>query len=136
VLVAVGAGDRRKELARGLRERGCVVSTVGDGLGLLRRISRPLLDDADAGRPDLIIAELGLAGCSGLSVLEGLRSLDWQTPFFLIAGGNESVARQAFALGANRVFGEPLDCEAVVDAVQTYLLVNRPRPRRRARVTH
>ena len=44
--------------------------------------------------------------------------------------------REAFALGATRVFGEPLDCKAVVDAVQTYLLVNRPRPRRRVPLTH
>jgi CheY-like chemotaxis protein len=133
VLVAVGAVDRRRELARRLRERGCVVATVADGLSLSERLDETDEPD-DTERVDLVIAELDLAGESGLSVLESMHSKGRQTPFFLIVDGNQSVARQAFALGVTRVFSEPVDHDVVVDAVQTYLLVNRPRPRPRRRV--
>jgi len=120
---------RRSETCSRLRDAGCRVVTARDGADLLRKLGAAILDEDPARRPALIIADLALAGCSGLSILEGLRALLWDTPFFLIVDDNGAdMARRAFALGATRVFGEPIDPDDVCAAALTCLLVRAPRP--------
>jgi len=120
--------NRRVETCSRLRDAGCRVVTARDGADLLRKLGTAILDDDPVRRPALIIADLALAGCSGLSILEGLRALLWDTPFFLVvADSGADMARRAFALGATRVFAEPIDPDDVCAAALTCLLVRAPR---------
>ena len=123
VVLAISNPLRRNQLARQLRDLGCRVATAQTGTDLLRKLGSAILDEDASRQPALIIAELGLAGCSGLSVLEGLRALLWDTPFFLIVKENdEAVAKLAFSLGASRVFEEPTDPQEISAATLTCLL--------------
>ncbi|MBT8495636.1 MAG: response regulator, partial [Deltaproteobacteria bacterium] len=95
-------------------------------------LARALDDDSPTRRPDLIVADVELPGCSGISVLEGVRGLGWDVPFFLIANRHrDDVARRAFAAGATRVMSSAVEVEMLRTAVLTCLLVSKPRAAQR-----
>jgi CheY-like chemotaxis protein len=117
-LVAMAHPVRRHRLTRGLREDGWTVVAVEDGYKLVRRLADAILDEDTGHRPDLIIADATMAGCSGLTVLEGLRDLHWNTPIIVIVDFNRpDTLRLATNLGATAVFEKPIDVDEVRAAV-------------------
>ena len=127
VMLAISDPLQRAVMTALLRDAGCRVVAVKSGIHLLRRLSVAILEEDPRRRPALIIADLQLPGCSGLSILEGLRALSWETPFFLLVGDNSAaIARRAFAVGATRVFDQPASLAEVHAAALTYLLARSP----------
>lgn len=129
VLVGMTNAARRAALTRGLRDAGHRVIVAQDGYHLVRLMSEALLDENDATeRPDLIIADVTMPGCSGMTILDGIRQLEWETPVFLIVDFNQpEVAAMAFARGADRVFDKPIDVDDVRAAANAILVTGRTR---------
>ena len=120
-LIAMSHPQRRQHLAQLLREDGWTAVVVENGYELIGRMADALLDDR-ARRPDLIIADATMAGCSGTSLLEGIRQLHWVTPFFLITDfARPGAAAEALAVGPTQVFEKPIDVHVVCAAARATL---------------
>jgi CheY-like chemotaxis protein len=91
-LVGVRNRARREHIDQMLRRNGCAVKTTPDGFHLIQRLADAILSNRDIARPDLIIADAVLPGCTGASLLAGLRDLGWETPVILLTmdGGPRS----------------------------------------------
>jgi DNA-binding response OmpR family regulator len=89
--VALGIEDPfvRKDLAGILVEDGFRVLAFDNGLDMLEYFGDILLLGVEEVLPDLIIAEAGLRGRTGLDLLADLRYGCWYTPFVLITTGDE-----------------------------------------------
>ena len=127
--------ERRVSLTRGLRDDGHTVVVADDGFHLIQLMSGAILDESGtaATRPDLIIADVTMAGCSGMTILQGIRQLNWGTPVFLIVDFNHpETARAAFENGADRVFEKPIEVTEVRSAANVILLADGRPPRRAA----
>ena len=123
ILVAIADEQRRSNVNAAVSNLDCEVVTVADGYHLIQLIADAILDDTERPRPTLIIADSILPGCTGLSVLAGIRELGWNTPVVLLTGPDDATARQrAWELGVSGVFIEPFDvrelsafCDLVLD---------------------
>ena len=91
VFLAVVDPSKRLRLTGALERIGCDVVATHSGYHLLERIADALLDDG-ASRADALVFDAILPGCTGLSLLEGLRDLQWDVPIILL---NVSSADQA-----------------------------------------
>ncbi len=70
--------------------------------------------------PDIVVAELELAGCSGVEACERLRRGGAHVPFILIVPeGFEQHHDDAIRAGADRVLDKPFDVDALADAVES-----------------
>lgn len=120
-LIAMSHPQRRQHLAHLLREDGWTAVVVDNGYELIGKMADALLDDS-APRPELIVADATMAGCSGTSLLEGIRQLHWATPFFLIADfARPGAAAEALAVGPTQIFEKPIDVYAVRSAARATL---------------
>lgn len=129
--ILVGISDRRlrDRAAAALSELGRPVVRVGDGLRLVERIADAVLDDAI--RPGLIVADAILPGCTGLTVLSGVRSLHWDTPVILLTRMHqERERRAAWAEGVTGIFIDPFELD---DLRAFAALILDPSARRAAR---
>ena len=128
LLLGMAHEQRRDALAAALRDEGHSVVTASDGYELVSLMSAPTSSETGlVSRPDLIIADVTMPGCSGMAILDKIRELHCDTPVFLIVDFNRpEIAERAFARGANRIFEKPIDIDDVRASTQTFLL-NRPR---------
>jgi CheY-like chemotaxis protein len=97
-----------------LRSDGHVLSEARDGAELLEVLAASLHAGPDA-RLDAIVAEQGLPGLEGLTILAGLRARGLPTPFVLITADPDVQAR-ARRLGAV-VLDQPFNTQAIREAV-------------------
>ena len=102
-----------------LREEGYDVVEAADGRQMLDRM-RAVFGGSIA-RPDVIVTDLRMPGCSGLEVLAVIRRAGLRIPVILMtAFGDEALHSRAREFGATRVLDKPFDAdhlrEAVVDA--------------------
>jgi len=119
VFVAMEHRGRRARVADGLRRDGWVVRVAEDGYELVRLLEHALLTEDQARRPDLIVADATLHGLMGLSVLQGLRQLEWTTPVIVIVDFNQPATFDlARELGATAVFEKPVDPDEVCRAAR------------------
>lgn len=111
VLLGVEDSEFRASVALALSEDlDCDVHAVADGFRLVEHIADAILDGPQPCRPGLIIVDSMLPGCSGLTLLIGLRQLDWDTPVVLLTPrDDENTRRQAWEHGATGVLTEPFD---------------------------
>lgn len=108
-LVGVAEARPRREIGAMLSRLGFTVSSEADGFRLIERIADAILGKP-VERPALIIADAVLPGCTGLSLLGGLRELGWQTPVILLGPRSPDAARrQAWSSGVSGVFTAPYD---------------------------
>jgi len=79
------------------------------------------LDLAREMRPDLMIVDLMMPGCSGLSVVKRMRRLGVpQIPIVMMSiNGSPQQHSYALALGANEFLQKPFGLGELVDVVQT-----------------
>jgi DNA-binding response OmpR family regulator len=107
-VVADDDAELRRLVALGLAREGFEVTEVADGKELLS-----LIDDVTsntARRPDLIIADIFMPGCSGLKVVASMRRRNLEIPVVLItAFGDETTHALAKRLGAAALFDKPFD---------------------------
>lgn len=120
ILVAEDDDDMRSMLASALRRDGYEVIEVETGDRLLQELGTELLDGSTT-RPDLIVSDIRMPGCTGIEVLAGLRRADWATPVILITafpdGHTHSDATRLGAL----VFDKPFDLDDLRVAVSTII---------------
>jgi|GEM_PF-986269 len=120
-LVGVAEARPRGEISEMLSRLGFAVSAEADGFRLIERIADAILGKA-VERPALIIADALLPGCTGLSLLGGLRDLGWQTPVILLSPRSPDAARwQAWSSGVSGVFTAPYDMDELHSFVLSLL---------------
>jgi GAF domain-containing protein/CheY-like chemotaxis protein len=111
-----------------LEPLGYRLSTAFDGREGLKRALQE--------RPDLILLDVNMPGLSGIEVLEGLQRQGVRTPVILMTlYGSESVAVQAFRLGARNYITKPIDLNELLVAIDWALEEGRLR-RERERLVH
>lgn len=110
VFVGLADAATRAQVTEVIAELGYEAVAVGDGYRLAESLADPILGDDTASRPRAIIINPVLPGCTGFSLLSGLRDLGWSTPvIFIIDGDDLSARRRAWAQGASGVFVAPFD---------------------------
>lgn len=110
VLVGIEDPRVREDVAKALEHQGYSVVAVGDGYRVIEYIASAVLDGPPELRPNLIIVDSILKGCTGLSLVSGLRDLGWETPVIVLTPmDDEQTRRQAWEVGATGVFMTPFD---------------------------
>ena len=109
----------REVLADEIRDLGYDVVELTTGVELLDYF-HGVATSYPSDLPDIVIAELELAGCSGVEACERLRSGGANVPFILILP-EELAQHHADALraGADLVLDKPFDVDALADAVES-----------------
>jgi CheY-like chemotaxis protein len=101
-----------------------------DGRELTHQLADALLTANPVLRPDLIISANRMPGMTGLVILEGLRFVDWSTPFILMTRHPDLETREeADRLGVDGFFAKPFEIEQLVALVlQTVPVPPAPAP--------
>ena len=104
--------EMRRLLIVALEREGFLVTGVANGLELLEIIDvlakGPTADNP--GLPDLVISDVVMPHCTGLSALAAIKRLGHTYPFVVItAFGDEHTHAEAHRLGAAAVFDKPID---------------------------
>lgn len=112
-LVGIADRERREEVAAMLCRNGCDVTAHADGFHLVERLADAILGRQTRRRPDIIIADAILRGCSGVTLLEGLRQLEWDTPVILLTDRSVAISHRWAWRAVSGVFTEPFDIDAL-----------------------
>ena len=122
VLVAEDDQEFRRLLARTLRGAGYEVVETASGVDFLDAFADALLKDADLDAVcDLIVTDVRMPGFSGLSILDGLRSLGCATPAIVVtAFGDETTREAAKAVGA-LLMDKPFELDELCALIETRL---------------
>ena len=112
----------RTLLAETLRRDGYQVIEAKHGMQLLEALEPVMFEGQLEERPDLIISDYHMPGCTGMSILAGLHSSGLQIPFIVItAFGDEATHTRAKHLGAVAVFDKPFDLDDLRTAVLNFI---------------
>ena len=118
VLLAEDDADGLEALSTALRCVGFEVETVADGGRLLVALAahyRP----GNAGRPpDLIVTDVVMPVCSGLSIFEALRAAHWRTPVLVISAVDSPAVRSSTALLGATFMRKPIDLDNFLRTVR------------------
>ena len=125
VLLAEDDEDGREILATVLRQIGAEVVTVADGGRFLVAIASQYRNGNTTPAPDLIVTDVVMPVCSGLSVLEALRAAHWTTPVIVIAGRDTPATRRAAARFGATFMLKPLNLIAFQRTAQRLMSVCR-----------
>lgn len=101
----------RSMMRRRLVRHGYEVLEASDGEGALDALS-------GAVQPDVVVLDVMMPRCSGLGVLDILRTLKRTPPTLLVTGFDDrSVDVVAGRLGALRVFHKPFELDELLDGI-------------------
>lgn len=101
VLVAEDDPTMAEEMERALTADGYDVIVVEDGKSLLEYLSAASRHPGSVDLPDVIVTDVRMPRCDGLSAIEVLRSHDHYTPVvFISAFADAAMAEAARRLGA------------------------------------
>jgi CheY-like chemotaxis protein len=109
VLVAEDDEDGRDSLVAALRQIGAEVVAVADGGRLLVAIATQYRDGNTSPAPDLIVTDVIMPVCSGLSLLEALRAAHWTIPIIVITGRDSPAVRASTELCGATLMLKPID---------------------------
>jgi DNA-binding NtrC family response regulator len=116
VLLAEDDFEMRRLLTSRLTRAGFDLVHVASGDEALDRIADQLVEESD--EFDIVVADVGMPGCTGLDLLACLRHFDWHTPVILItAFATAATHEEARRLGAFAIFDKPFDLEDLESAV-------------------
>lgn len=122
LLVAEDDEALRGLIVETLRNDGFQVIEAKHGLELLEVLEPALFEGREDGRPDLIISDYHMPGCTGMSILAGINSIGLDIPFIVItAFGDEATHTKARTLGAVAVLNKPFTLEDLRTAVLRFL---------------
>jgi len=103
--------DVREALALLLRTFGYRVNSFDSAASFLQR--------APAEAVGCVVADVRMAGMSGIQLLEKLQADPWPLPVVIITGhGDMALCRRAFKAGAVDFLSKPIDEHALLEAVQ------------------
>jgi signal transduction histidine kinase len=122
VLVADDNADMRDYVTRLLRDRGCVVTAVADGIAALAA--------ARDGDPELIVSDVMMPGLDGFELLRALRSdaTTRRTPVILLsARAGEEARVEGIAAGADDYLVKPFSARELVARVEGRVQLDRTR---------
>lgn len=112
----------RTLLADTLRRDGYDVIEAKHGIHLLEALEPAMFEGHVEERPDLIISDYHMPGCTGMSILAGVQSSGLDIPFIVItAFGDAETHTKARHLGAVAVFDKPFDLDDLRTAVLNYM---------------
>ena len=114
IFVAVSDVEDREYISAMLETDGFEDTPFADGYHLVEHIADSILDgsEKDERRPKLIIADAVLPGCTGMSLLSGLRDLHWRTPIVLLTKHDQRLSRpRTWNYGVTAVFYKPFDID-------------------------
>jgi CheY-like chemotaxis protein len=101
ILVAEDDAQMRRLVVEMLRGEGYTVTEATDGGRLLVELSRAIVYGEGAEELDLIVSDVRMPICTGLQILEQLRTSEWVTPVILMTAFGDSETRaRARALDA------------------------------------
>jgi CheY-like chemotaxis protein len=121
VLVAEDDADGREALSNALRQIGAEVDAVADGGRLLVALASQYRAGNVAPRPNLIVTDVVMPVCSGLSIFEALRAAHWTVPVIVISAfDSPAVRRSAAACGATFML-KPIDLAAFLRTAKKLL---------------
>ena len=119
VLIAEDDPEMRSLIAAALRHARCEVIEAKNGYEMLDELCSGLFNPAVDPPADLIISDLRMPGVTGLSLLAGLRSAGWHTPFILITAHDKPGLREmALRHGAASYLAKPFSGTALLQAVR------------------
>jgi CheY-like chemotaxis protein len=122
VLLAYADETRREGLAWELSARGCTVVEVEDGSELLDYFLGDRPRFASLPKPDVIVAELDMPGCTGLDAAQQLRANGDHTPIiFINVAHAPSAALSAARLPQTRLLDGDIEGGVLLAAVDTAL---------------
>jgi DNA-binding response OmpR family regulator len=128
VLLAEDDAEMRALVASALRQDGYEIIEVSDGGRMLVQLASAYGAGQRRESYDLLISDIRMPVCSGLQILESLRSAHWTTPAILMtAFGDDRTRKRASGLGA-LLFAKPFDVDDLRTAVMHLL---RQSPERR-----
>jgi two-component system response regulator MprA len=114
VLIVEDDLELRSVLARGLREEGFKVETVGSGAELLARVG-PVV-------PDVLVIDIGLPDADGRDVCQALRARGVQTPVLFLTARDALVDRLAgFDAGGDDYLTKPFALAELVARLHALL---------------
>jgi DNA-binding response OmpR family regulator len=126
VLVAEDDEDGREALAAALRQLGAEVNVVADGGRFLVAIASQYRDGNALPPPDLIVTDVVMPVCSGLSVLEAMRAAHWTIPVIVITGRDSPAIRASTERCGATLMLKPIDLLTFQRTVRR--LVPEPKP--------
>ncbi len=110
ILIGIADQKMRSSVRSALEELDRKVVSVADGFQLVEQLADEILDEGVGNRPSLLVVEALLPGCTGLSLLTGLRDLKWRIPAVLLVPKNDELVRgRAWECGACGVFMTPYE---------------------------
>ena len=116
VFLAEDDDEMRSFVYRTLVADGYDVVEAADGPQMLARMSAVFF--VGTARPDVIVTDVRMPGCSGLEVLAVVRQAGLKIPVILItAFGDEALHTRARQLGATRVLDKPFDADLLQEAI-------------------
>ncbi|HCU24773.1 MAG TPA: hypothetical protein DF383_07130 [Deltaproteobacteria bacterium] len=121
IVVAEDDEEMRKLLVGCLQKEGYRAMGVRNALELLD-YTGPETALPSNPEPDLIISDIRMPGVTGLSFLEGLKSMNSPIPVIIItAFGSPEIHQEALRLGAAAVFDKPFDMDHLKESVKEIL---------------
>ena len=108
ILVAEDDASFRRFVTRALETLGHTVAAVADGAELLRL--------AGTVKPDLILSDINMPQCDGITACRRLKTALPQTRFLLMSGNPDSAAAAARA-GFALVMRKPFELERLRDVI-------------------
>ena len=125
VLVADDDPDMRSFIAEPLRRRAYQVIEVEDGTQLLDYVhtrfpSRQPFRGRNPLAPRLIIADVMMPGCDGLTIISSLRQWGWDLPIILISalGDDDYIYEEASRLNVTAYFQKPFEIKDLCETVE------------------
>ncbi|HEX2056605.1 MAG TPA: response regulator [Nitrospiraceae bacterium] len=74
-------------------------------------------------KPDAILLDLVMPGMSGIDVLRSLREKEYAGGVIILSGNhNETLLKEAWAMGPQEALGKPVDLERLLTAVQLVMV--------------
>jgi DNA-binding response OmpR family regulator len=121
VLVAEDDAEMRRLVADALRLEGYEVVEERDGGRLLVRVAAIYSFESTSDPFDLLITDIRMPVCSGMSILQGLRDAKWTTPVILMtAFGDTETHLRAQRLDA-MIIDKPFELAALIGIARQML---------------
>ena len=109
ILLAEDDADGREALSVALRQTGAEVDAVADGGRLIVALASHYRPGNAEPLPDLIVTDVIMPVCSGLSVFEALRAAHWRTPVIVISAVDSPTVRSSAANHGATFMLKPID---------------------------